>query len=249
MSFPDLLAQRQADSPGRPLVTSYDDATGERTELSVTTYANWVAKTAGVLVEDCDLDPGMTVRVALPEHWLVPVFLGAAWTAGLAVTTDDRVAADLVVTGPDTPSDAPSETPSTSAAASVLACSLHPFATRFAEGPPAGALDFGVLWPGQPDDFMSLEPVGEDTVAWRDAAGELTQGELLARAEGGRAGLRLLTDLHPAADHGVPAFLRPLVADGSVVLVRHAEEARWPARREDERATEELRAGGQPASA
>ena len=37
-TFPDLLARRLATPPGQPLVTFYDDTTGERTELSVTTY-------------------------------------------------------------------------------------------------------------------------------------------------------------------------------------------------------------------
>ena len=42
----DLLRSALAADPGRPLVTFYDDATGERVELSVATFANWVAKTA-----------------------------------------------------------------------------------------------------------------------------------------------------------------------------------------------------------
>ena len=33
----------------RPLLTWYDDASGERIELSVATAANWAAKTANLL--------------------------------------------------------------------------------------------------------------------------------------------------------------------------------------------------------
>ncbi|HET6211502.1 MAG TPA: TIGR03089 family protein, partial [Micromonosporaceae bacterium] len=40
-----LLARAVAAEPARPLITYYDDATGERTELSAATLANWVAKT------------------------------------------------------------------------------------------------------------------------------------------------------------------------------------------------------------
>jgi uncharacterized protein (TIGR03089 family) len=49
--FAAVLADLLRRDPGRPLVTFYDDATGERVELSVATYANWVAKTSSLLVE------------------------------------------------------------------------------------------------------------------------------------------------------------------------------------------------------
>ena len=85
-TFADVLARRLRADPGQPLVTYYDLGTGERVELSVTTYANWVAKTASLLAEEHDLERGQTLRVALRTHWLGPVFLGAAWAIGLTVT-------------------------------------------------------------------------------------------------------------------------------------------------------------------
>ena len=51
-TFPRLLDAALRSDPARPLVTFYDDATGERIELSVTTYANWVAKTASLLQDE-----------------------------------------------------------------------------------------------------------------------------------------------------------------------------------------------------
>ena len=51
----DLFAAAVAADPTRPLLTYYDDATGERTELSGTSLANWVAKTANLLVDRCGL--------------------------------------------------------------------------------------------------------------------------------------------------------------------------------------------------
>ena len=65
-TFEQVLVSRLRNDPGQPLVTFYDDATGERTELSVTTYANWVAKTAGVLIDDLGLDAGDRVALDLP---------------------------------------------------------------------------------------------------------------------------------------------------------------------------------------
>ena len=97
----DLRGGARATHPGRPgptLVTSYDLGSGERVELSVTTYANWVAKTASLLAEEHDLERGESLRVDLPTHWLGPVFLGAAWALGLVVTEEERP--DAVVCGP-----------------------------------------------------------------------------------------------------------------------------------------------------
>lgn len=241
-TFPELLATRLRTDPGQPLVTAYDDTTGERTELSVTTYVNWVSKTANLFTDELDLAEGGTVLLELPSHWLVPVFLGAAWSAGMSVTTDAAVAADLVVCGPDAV-----DRPTTSAP--LLACSLRPFAVRFTDPLPPAVLDYGVLWPGQSDVFLPLEPPTPDTVAWVDSAGSASHAELLEAAAvlpGDEPGVRLLTDLHPAEDRGVPAFLAPLVAGGSLVLLREPREQTWPARLEEERATAVVRAGQPP---
>ena len=61
-----LEAERRRDG-GRPLVTWYDETTGERVELSVATYANWVAKTASLLVEEHDLERGDVLRSTCPS--------------------------------------------------------------------------------------------------------------------------------------------------------------------------------------
>jgi hypothetical protein len=74
----DRLLRTQA---ARPLLTWYDDATGERVELSVATAANWAAKTANMLVDD-DVD---AVRPDPPAQWLTAVAALGAWTAGVAV--------------------------------------------------------------------------------------------------------------------------------------------------------------------
>ena len=64
-TFATILADQLRRDPGRPLVTFYDHATGERTELSVATYANWVAKTASLLAEEHDLERGQLLRADL----------------------------------------------------------------------------------------------------------------------------------------------------------------------------------------
>src|SRR5687767_11353023 len=99
-TFAGLLAGQLRRNGSRPLVTFYDDATGERVELSVATYANWVAKTSSLLQDELGLERGDTVLVDLPAHWLTPVWLGACWSNGLAVTADRDALSALVVCGP-----------------------------------------------------------------------------------------------------------------------------------------------------
>ncbi len=236
-TFPRLLESLLRNSPGRPLVTAYDEATGDRTELSVTTYANWVAKTANLLLEEYLLDPGDRVRLALPPHWLTTVFLGAAWSTGLVISTDPGVTADLVITGPE-------HDGSTEADSAVLACSLLPFAVRFPDPLPAGVDDFGLLWPGQPDAPPVVDAPTGATIGWLDAAGSHSQSTLLDAARAASAGWhgnRLITDVGPSEARGTSTFLAALVRSGSLVLVANARDERWPARLEGERATDVLR--------
>ena len=230
-----LTRQLRADS-GRPLITFYDDATGERVELSVTTYANWVAKTASLLVEEHDLARGQRLCVDLPAHWLGPVLLGAAWTAGLVVTTPADGDADAVVCGPaslDRWAPLADGLP-------VLACSLLPLGVRFADQLPPGVHDVGVEVWSQPDAFTPYDPPGADDPATGASYGGLTQGELWSTAAAGSLltdGGRLLTEANPASPPGVATFTEPLVRGGSLVLVSHAEPGRLEATYAAERAT------------
>jgi uncharacterized protein (TIGR03089 family) len=244
-TFPELLAAALRADAARPLVTFYDEATGERIELSVTTYANWVAKTAGLVQDELDVERGGLVLVDLPTHWLGAVWLGAAWTGGLAVTTDPSAAddADLVVCGPDgieRYADHADSVP-------VVALSLRPLGARFADPLPTGVVDYGAVVLAQPDAFVPMDPSGPDDEAWRDAAGSRTQADLLAEVAAAplvEEGGRLLTDQNPCSPDGLATLLSPLLRGGGTVWVRHPEEARWERRREEERATAQLRAGG-----
>ncbi len=53
-----MLAVRVANNPTLPLLTYYDDALGERTELSGATLLNWVSKTANMVVDNGGLVVG-----------------------------------------------------------------------------------------------------------------------------------------------------------------------------------------------
>jgi uncharacterized protein (TIGR03089 family) len=227
-TFAGLLADLLRHEPGRPLVTYYDAATGERTELSVTTYANWVAKTSSLLVEELGLERGGSLLVDLPAHWLTPVFVGAAWNVGLCVVRDG--VADAVVCGPS------GVEVYADGAAPVIACSLLPLGARFAEPLPQGVHDFGLEVWSQPDAFLPWDPVTPDDAALPG----LSQSELLhRRAEHVVPGGRLLTSVNLLDDPAV--FLEPLVTGGSVVWVANPPDPEWlRATYDAERATVQL---------
>ncbi|RNL78627.1 TIGR03089 family protein [Nocardioides marmorisolisilvae] len=145
-TLPALLQRRLLADPGQPFVTYYDDSTGERTELSVKTWANWVSKTANLFADELMLDPGDDLRIDLPPHWLGTVFLGGLLSCGLSLDGTAPVA----IVGPDGLGG--------NLASTTMACALHPFATRFTEPLPPGVLDHGVLWAGQSDVFSPIEP-------------------------------------------------------------------------------------------
>jgi uncharacterized protein (TIGR03089 family) len=241
-TFPALLAAELRRDPSRPVVTFYDDATGERIELSTTTYANWVAKTAGLVQDELDLERGSRVHLALPSHWLGAVWVGAVLTLGGTVVTGAPATAedvDLVVCGPEgLPRFAP-----LADRVPVLALSLAPLGARFREPLPTGVVDYGAVVLGQPDVFMALDPTTADDVVWRDADGELRGDQVAVLGSPVAGGERLITDLNPVSRAGLAALVGPLRAGAGTVWVRHGDPDTWARHRDSERATAELRAG------
>jgi uncharacterized protein (TIGR03089 family) len=235
-TFSGLLEAELRRDGSRPLVTHYDGASGDRTELSVATYATWVAKTASLLTEELDLEPGDRVLVDLPAHWLTVVLLGGVWAAGLEVVWEEP--AECVVTGPDgiagwagRGDDVP-----------VLATALLALGGRFPEPVPEGVHDLGVeIW-SQPDVFLASAPAGDGDPA---VAGT-THGELWRAAAAGvgpTGGGRLLSEANPASPSGLASLIEPLTGSGSLVLVTRAEPARVEQIASDERVTARF---GQP---
>ena len=229
-TFATILAGLLRADPGRPLVTFYDHASGERTELSVATYANWVAKTASLLSEEYDLERGQAIRLDLPVHWLGPVLLGAAWSVGLVVTADDD--ADVYVCGPE----GLDRWSSYADEAIVIATALHPLGRPFDEALPTGVHDLGIEVWSQPDSFVAFDPPGPDDLA----VGATTHAELWEAAAAGSLladGGRLLSEANPASPSGLASVTEPLVRGGSVVLVARPDPARIEGTYDAERAT------------
>ncbi|MGC5003850.1 TIGR03089 family protein [Streptomyces sp. DT203] len=218
----DLLRSALAADPARPMVTFYDDATGERVELSVATFANWVAKTANLLQGDLAAEPGDRLALLLPAHWQSAVWLLACSSVGVVADVQgDPAAADLVVTGPDTLDAA------RACRGERIALALRPLGGRFPQ-PPEGFADYAVEVPSQGDRFAPYAPVDPDAPALTVGGLGLTAAQLVARAREDAAelgltpGSRLLTGRTYDSWDGLSAGLfAPLAAGGSVVLCRH----------------------------
>ncbi|WP_213453592.1 TIGR03089 family protein [Rhizomonospora bruguierae] len=216
------LAAAVAADPARPLLTFYDDGTGERTELSGATLANWVAKTANLLVDGLGLGEGDAALVDLPPHWQTAAVLLGCWSAGLTVAgeppaevafaTQDRAAGHA------------------GGAGDIYGLALAPMALPMRDAPP-GVLDYVLEVRAFGDHFTPMGTVGP-------ALPDVSQAELLARAAaaGHAPGTRLLFD---AAAHPDPLdwLLAPLAARASIVLCAHADPARLAKLAEVERAT------------
>ncbi|MEV0926281.1 TIGR03089 family protein [Streptomyces spongiicola] len=220
----DLLRSALAADPARPLVTFYDDATGERVELSVATFTNWVAKTANLLQDGLSAGPGDRLALLLPAHWQAAVWLLACSSVGVVADVGgDPAAADLVVSGPDTLDTA------RACSGERIALALRPLGGRFPQAP-EGFVDYAVEVPGQGDRFAPYVPVDADAAALTVAGAEFTGAQLVerARADAGELSLapgsRLLSGRGYATWEGLSAGLyAPLASGGSVVLCRNLD--------------------------
>ncbi|WP_379585610.1 TIGR03089 family protein [Pseudonocardia hispaniensis] len=229
-----VLGPALIGDPARPLITYYDDATGERIELSAVTTANWAAKAANLLREECDVEPGTPVALLLPAHWQTVAALLAVWWCGGHVVTDpadaewllcdeDRVDLALAVAPPG----------------GVVALSLDAFG-RGLSGLPPGVIDFATEVRVQGDDFVPWEAVEDDAPAL--AGG--TVAEVLADARrratelGLAAGDRVLSTMEWSTLDGLRDGLLAVLAVGaSLVQCRNADPAKLDHRMRTERCT------------
>jgi uncharacterized protein (TIGR03089 family) len=236
-ALPDLLAAALRRDPAGPLVTFYDDRTGERVELSASTLDNWVAKTANLLCDGAGLGQGDRAAVLLPPHWQTAAVLLGCWAAGLAVATE-AVGADVTFAAADRADEALG-----TGAADVYLLSLAPLGARLREVPP-GAQDYAAEVPGYGDHFPGgrVTPV---TPALYAGAAETGHADAVAAATARAAELglgpggRLLVVGSPRTG-ALDWLLAPLAAGASVVLVRGADPAALPRRAADERITATL---------
>jgi uncharacterized protein (TIGR03089 family) len=192
-SVADLLYALLDREPSRPLVT-HVGPDGARTELSVRTFENNVAKAANLLRDDADLQHGAAVALRLPLHWQTAVWLGAtalvggvAWVDGSA----DDPAVEVAVLAPDE-LDA-------GRAPLTLATSLHPLGMPFREPLPAGVLDVATEVRSHPDFFARYDVIDPGSPWLRVGSTRLSQDAALDEA------------VELAVDHDVQPRSRVLV--------------------------------------
>ncbi|WP_343602923.1 TIGR03089 family protein [Mycobacterium sp.] len=216
--------------PVGPRITYYDDATGERIELSAVTLANWAAKTGNLLRDELGAGPDSRVAVLLPAHWQTAAVLFGVWWIGAEVVLDGA-GADVALCTAERLAEADA-----TGAGEVAVASLDPF------GRPAADLPVGVT------DYASAVRVHGDQIV-----GELHPGPTLS----GRSVEELLADCRTSAQAhaltsadrvlstaswGQPAalvdgLLAILAVGGSLVQVANPDLTALPRRIEAEKVT------------
>ncbi|MGH3871817.1 MAG: TIGR03089 family protein [Pseudonocardiaceae bacterium] len=216
----ELLGPLLRADPARPRITHYDDTAGSRVELSGATLANWAAKTANWLRDECDVQPGDPVAVLLPPHWQTAGVLLGAWWCGATVSTSPA-GAQVALCGVD-------QIASVTGADEVAALGLDALGRGIAVLPP-GVRDYATEVRVHGDTFTSGGP-GPDTEALRTAA------HARAAQLGLTAGDRLLCTT--TWDGTVPGevLLAVLAANASLIQCTEAT----PTRRSSERITTTL---------
>lgn len=222
-----------AAGPMGPRITYYDDATGERIEVSTVTLANWAAKTANLLRDELGAGPGSRVAVLLPAHWQsAAVLLGAWWIgaevvldgpADLALCTAGRLAeADAAVTGGE-----------------VAVLSLDPFGKPAADLP-IGVTDYATAVRVHGDQAIPERAPGP-ALAGRTVEQTLKEARRSAAHQGLTASDRVVSD-HPwsTPQQVVDNLLAVLAARASLVQVANPDPGLSDRRRETEKVTRAL---------
>ncbi len=226
-------------SPMGPRITFYDDATGERIELSTVTLANWAAKTANLLRDELGAGPDSRVAVLLPAHWQTTAVLLGVWWIGAEVVLGDQPAdlapADLALCTRDRLDEADAA----AAGGEVAVLSLDPF------GKPAADLPIGVT------DYATAVRVHGDAVTPERAPGPALAGRTVdqthieARRSAERQHLtgsdRVMSDRPWASPQDViDNLLAVLAAGASLVQVANPDPSLTDRRRETEKVTRTL---------
>lgn len=216
--------------PVGPRITYYDDATGERIEVSTVTLANWAAKTANLLRDELGAGPGSRVAVLLPAHWQTAAVLLGAWWIGAEVVFGRDDTTDIALCTAERLDEADAAVGMGSGIGEVVALSLDPF------GKPVPGLPIGVT------DYATSVRVHGDQIVPERAPGAALNGrsaaDLLALAADS-ASEQELTDsdrvLSTAAwdtgDDLIRHFLAVLSAGASLVQVTNPDPGALERRR------------------
>jgi uncharacterized protein (TIGR03089 family) len=219
----------RADPVG-PRITYYDDATGERIELSAVTLANWAAKTGNLIRDELGGGPASRVAVLLPAHWQTAAVLFGVWWIG-AEAVLGSAEADIALCTVERLDDADS-----TGAGELAVLSLDAFG-RPAPDLPVGVTDYATAVRVHGDQIVAERHPGP-ALAGRSVDQVLAACEKSATARGLTAIDRVLsTASWDTPDDVIEGLLTVLAVGGSLVQVANPDPATLPRRAETEKVT------------
>jgi uncharacterized protein (TIGR03089 family) len=219
-----------ADAAG-PRITYYDDATGERIELSTVTLANWAAKTGNLLRDELGAGPAARVAVLLPAHWQTAAVLFGIWWIGAEVVLDGG-AADIALCTADRLSEADDAV----GAGEIAVLSLDAFGKPVADLP-VGVTDYATSVRVHGDQ-VSPERHPGPALDGRSIADVLVDAQASAAAQGFTAGDRVMSTARwDAADELTANLLAVFAVGASLVQVANPDASALDRRRQMEKVT------------
>jgi uncharacterized protein (TIGR03089 family) len=219
----------RADPVG-PRITYYDDATGERIELSAVTLANWAAKTGNLLRDELGAGPASRVAVLLPAHWQTAAVLFGVWWIGADVLLDGSDA-DIALCTAERLDEADA-----TGASEVAVLSLDAFG-RPAPDLPIGVTDYATAVRVHGDQIVAEQHPGP-ALSGRSVEQVLDACQKTAAAKALTADDRVLsTASWSTADDVIDGLLSVLAVGGSLVYVANPDPAALPRRTETEKVT------------
>lgn len=232
-----ILGPMLRADPVGPRITYYDDASGERIELSAVTLANWAAKTGNLLRDELGAGPASRVAVLLPAHWQTAAVLFGVWWIGAEVLLGAGPA-DIALCTADRLEDAFDVTAAV-AGGEVAVLSLDPFG-RPADDLPVGVTDYATAVRVHGDQIVAERRPGP-ALAGRSVEDLLADCRTSAQARGLTSADRVLCTAswqQPTAL--VDALLAILAAGGSLVQVVNPDPAAMARRIQTEKVTRVL---------
>jgi uncharacterized protein (TIGR03089 family) len=226
-----LLDPLMAADPAGPRITYYDDATGERIELSTVTLANWAAKTGNLLRDELGAGPAARVAVLLPAHWQTAAVLFGIWWIGAQVVLDGA-AADIALCTADRLSEADDAV----GAGEIAVLSLDAFGKPVADLP-VGVTDYATSVRVHGDQ-VSPERHPGPALDGRSVADVLVDAQASAAAQGFAAGDRVMSTARwDTADELTANLLAVFAVGASLVQVANPDASALDRRRQTEKVT------------
>jgi len=219
-----------ASDPAGPRITYYDDASGERIELSTATLVNWAAKTGNLLRDEMGAGPSSRVAVLLPAHWQTAAVLFGIWWIGAEVVTAGE--ADVALCTADRLAEADDAV----GVGEIAVLSLDPFGKPVPDLP-VGLTDYATAVRVHGDQ-ISPERAPGTALDGRSVTDVLTQAQASAGAQGLTAKDRVLSSRRwGTADDMIVNLLAVFTAGASLVQVANPDAALLDRRRQTEKVT------------